>query len=34
MADKNVNYNKTTLYMLSFIGANYFFCAASYLLVD
>ena len=27
----NVNYNKVTLYMLSFIGFNYFICAASYL---
>ncbi len=33
MANVNVQYNKVTLYMLSFIGVNYFACAASYLLV-
>ena len=27
------DFGTTTLYMLSFIGANYFFCAASYLVV-
>lgn len=33
IAAKHVNYDRVTVYMLVFIGVNYYLCAASYLLV-